>query len=69
MLRGSGVSYDLRVQQPYDVYSLLKFNIPVGSNGDCFDRYFLRIEEMRQSSQIVLNCLNLMVGGPIKALN
>jgi NADH dehydrogenase (ubiquinone) Fe-S protein 2 len=69
MLRGSGVSYDLRLQQPYDVYSSLKFNVPVGTNGDCFDRYFLRLEEMRQSSRIILNCLQLITSGPVKALN
>ena len=69
MLRGSGVPYDLRLQQPYDVYARLKFYVPVGLNGDCYDRYFLRVEEMRQSSQIILSCLNLITSGPIKALN
>jgi NADH:ubiquinone oxidoreductase subunit D len=67
MLRGSGVPYDLRVQQPYDVYSSLQFNVPVGDKGDCFDRYFLRVEEMRQSSKIILSCLQQMPAGPIKA--
>jgi NADH:ubiquinone oxidoreductase subunit D len=69
MLRGSGVSYDLRIQQPYDAYSLIKFHVPVGANGDCYDRYFLRVEEMRQSSNIILSCLNLISAGPVKALN
>jgi NADH dehydrogenase (ubiquinone) Fe-S protein 2 len=69
MARGSGISYDLRLQQPYDVYSLIDFKVPVGLNGDCFDRYFLRVEEMRQSSYIILQCINKMVSGPVKALN
>lgn len=69
MLRGSGVSYDLRIQQPYDAYSSIDFNVPVGVNGDCYDRYFLRVEEMRQSSNIILSCLNLITPGPVKALN
>src|SRR3546814_11957682 len=50
LLRGSGLPWDLRKMQPYDVYEQLEFNIPVGTNGDCYDRYLLRVEEMRQSS-------------------
>lgn len=69
MLRGSGIAYDLRLQQPYDAYSYVNFRVPVGVNGDCFDRYFLRVEEMRQSSLIILSCLNLITTGPVKALN
>lgn len=69
MLRGSGIAYDLRLQQPYDAYSHVNFRVPVGVNGDCFDRYFLRVEEMRQSSLIISNCLNLIMAGPVKALN
>ena len=53
MLRGSGISWDLRKTQPYDVYDSMDFDIPVGTNGDCFDRYLIRIEEMRQSLRII----------------
>jgi len=69
MLRGSGVDWDLRRNQPYEVYNELKFNIPVGTQGDCYDRYFLRVEEMRQSLNIISQCLNKMPQGPIKADN
>src|SRR3546814_1931458 len=58
LLRGSGLPWDLRKMQPYDVYEQLEFNIPVGTNGDCYDRYLLRVEEMRQSSYIIRQCLN-----------
>jgi NADH-quinone oxidoreductase subunit D len=57
MLRGSGVEWDLRRKQPYEVYDKLKFMIPVGKNGDCYDRYLVRIEEMRQSNQIIKQCI------------
>jgi NADH dehydrogenase (ubiquinone) Fe-S protein 2 len=57
MLRGSGVPLDIRQFRPYDIYPTLKFNIPVGRNGDCYDRYLLRIEEMRQSIHILNACL------------
>lgn len=60
MLRGSGVSWDLRIDQPYEIYSFLNFSIPVGKNGDCYDRYLLRIEEMRESLKIILQIINLM---------
>src|SRR5690606_14504463 len=53
MLRGSGVVWDLRKMQPYEVYDRLDFDIPVGVNGDCYDRYLVRIEEMRQSNRII----------------
>jgi NADH dehydrogenase (ubiquinone) Fe-S protein 2 len=69
MLRGSGVTYDLRLQQPYDAYNNVDFSVPVGRNGDCFDRYYLRVEEMRQSLKIILQCLNKMTAGPVKASN
>jgi len=69
MLRGSGVDYDLRRDQPYEIYSYLDFRVPVGTRGDCYDRYFLRIEEMRQSLDIINQCLNLIPRGPIKADN
>lgn len=69
MLRGSGVDYDLRRDQPYEIYDQLSFKVPVGTRGDCYDRYFLRIEEMRQSLSIIEQCLNKMPAGPIKADN
>lgn len=66
MLRGSGIIWDLRKNQPYEIYSDLKFDIPVGINGDCFDRYIIRIQEMRQSLRIISQCLNAIPAGPIK---
>nr|YP_010508057.1 NADH dehydrogenase subunit 7 [Phytophthora gonapodyides]UXG56395.1 NADH dehydrogenase subunit 7 [Phytophthora gonapodyides] len=66
MLRGSGISWDLRKTQPYEIYDQLKFDIPVGTNGDCYDRYLIRIEEMRQSIRIILQVLNKIPNGPIK---
>ena len=56
MLRGSGIVWDLRKNQPYEVYDELEFDIPVGTNGDCYDRYLVRIEEMRQSNKIIQQC-------------
>jgi NADH-quinone oxidoreductase subunit D len=58
MLRGSGFAWDLRKQQPYDVYSKMDFDIPVGKTGDCYDRYLVRIEEMRQSNRIIRQCID-----------
>jgi NADH dehydrogenase (ubiquinone) Fe-S protein 2 len=66
MLRGSGISWDLRKTQPYEIYDKLNFTIPIGTNGDCYDRYLIRIEEMRQSISIILQTLNQMPEGPIK---
>jgi len=67
MLRGSGIPWDLRKTQPYEVYSQLDFEVPVGNNGDCFDRYLIRVEEMRQSLRIIWQTLNQMPNGPIKS--
>lgn len=66
MLRGSGIYWDLRKSQPYEVYGQLKFNIPVGNNGDCYDRYLIRVFEMKESLKIIEQCLNLMPLGYIK---
>ncbi len=66
MLRGSGVPWDLRKSQPYDCYDQLEFKIPVGKNGDCYDRYLCRIEEMRESVVIINQCLQNLPKGPIK---
>ena len=67
MLRGSGVPWDLRKSQPYDCYDQLEFKIPVGKNGDCYDRYLCRIEEMRESVSIINQCLANLPKGPVKA--
>jgi NADH-quinone oxidoreductase subunit D len=66
MLRASGVPWDLRRSQPYDAYAEMDFDIPVGKNGDCFDRYLVRIEEMRQSLRIMKQALAKMPAGPVK---
>lgn len=66
MLRGSGVSWDLRKAQPYEVYSELDFHIPVGNTGDCYDRYLIRIEEMRQSLKIIQDSINMIQEGPVR---
>nr|YP_010470430.1 NADH dehydrogenase subunit 7 [Tetraselmis marina]UVF37918.1 NADH dehydrogenase subunit 7 [Tetraselmis marina] len=67
MLRGSGVAWDLRKTQPYDGYNKFHFDVPVGTRGDCYDRYLIRVEEMRQSISIIMQCLNNIPNGPIKA--
>jgi NADH-quinone oxidoreductase subunit D len=64
-LRGSGVEHDLRKTQPYLVYRQLKFDVPIGSAGDCYDRYLVRIEEMRQSVRIIHQCLDQLPSGPV----
>ncbi|MGA0315761.1 MAG: NADH-quinone oxidoreductase subunit D [Alphaproteobacteria bacterium] len=66
MLRASGVPWDLRKAQPYDVYKEMDFEVPVGKNGDCFDRYMVRLEEMKQSLKIVRQCLDNIPEGPVK---
>jgi NADH-quinone oxidoreductase subunit D len=65
-LRGSGVNFDLRKAHPYLVYGHMKFDVPVGSAGDCYDRYLVRIEEMRQSVRILHQCLDQLPGGPVQ---
>ncbi|KAM6909504.1 NADH dehydrogenase [ubiquinone] iron-sulfur protein 2, mitochondrial [Xenentodon cancila] len=66
MLRGSGIKWDLRKSQPYDKYDEVEFDVPIGSNGDCYDRYLCRVEEMRQSLRIMHQALNKMPEGEIK---
>ncbi|MBF0125115.1 MAG: NADH-quinone oxidoreductase subunit D [Magnetococcales bacterium] len=66
MLRGSGIAYDLRKAEPYDVYDAVDFDIPVGKNGDCYDRYLVRVEEMRQSARIISQCLQQLPDGPVR---
>ncbi|KAF9067182.1 putative NADH dehydrogenase 49K chain [Rhodocollybia butyracea] len=66
MLRGSGVPWDLRKTQPYDMYDQVDFDIPIGVNGDCYDRYLCRVQEMRESLRIISQCLNKITPGAIK---
>jgi len=65
MLRGSGIAWDLRKSQPYEVYDQLEFDIPIGKNGDCWDRYLIRMEEMRQAVRIIRQCVEKMPEGPV----
>ena len=65
VLRGSGVAWDLRKSQPYDVYDRMEFDVPVGTRGDCYDRFMVRVEEVRQSARIMRQCLNEMPEGPV----
>jgi len=67
VLRGSGVAYDVRKDRPYGLYDQVDFDVPVGQHGDCYDRYLVRIEEMRQSARIVKQVIEKMPGGPILA--
>jgi len=66
MLRGSGVEWDLRKTQPYEIYDQIPFSVPVGLNGDCYDRYLIRMQEMRQSIRIIDYCINNICTGEIK---
>jgi len=66
MLRGSGVPWDLRRAQPYEIYEELDFGVPVGINGDSYDRYLCRLQEMRESTKIIVQCLNLLEPGPVR---
>jgi len=68
MIRGSGIEWDLRKTQPYDVYDKMEFDIPVGATGDSYDRYLVRVEEMRQSNRIICQCVEWLANnpGPVK---
>lgn len=66
MLRASGIPWDVRKEQPYDAYEEVEFDVPIGSNGDSYDRYLCRVEEMRQSINIIAQCLNKIPEGPVK---
>ncbi len=69
MLRGSGIPWDLRRSQPYECYNDFDFKIPVGKNGDCYDRYLCRMEEMRESIKIIKDCIKKMPTGPVKSID
>ncbi len=69
MLRASGVAWDLRKMEPYEVYDKLDFDIPVGTNGDCYDRYVVRVEEMRQSNRIISQCIDWLQNNPGPVMN
>ena len=69
MLRGSGIPWDLRKSQPYECYKDLDFKIPIGKNGDCYDRYLCRMEEMRESIKIIKDCIKKMPTGPVKSID
>jgi NADH-quinone oxidoreductase subunit D len=68
MLRGSGIAWDLRKKQPYETYDQLKFSIPIGKNGDCYDRYLVRMEELKQSNMIIKQCIKWLRENPGKVI-
>src|SRR3546814_793316 len=69
MIRASGIPWDLRKSQPYDVYDRMEFDVPVGTRGDCYDRFMVRVEEVRQSARIIKQCLREMPEGPVMTLD
>ena len=69
MIRASGIPWDIRRSQPYEVYDRMEFDIPVGTNGDCYDRFMVRVEEVRQSARIMRQCLKEMPAGPVGSEN
>ncbi len=69
MIRGSGIAWDLRKSQPYEVYGELDFDVPVGKNGDSYDRYLIRVQEMRESIKIINQCVEKMPQGPVSTLD
>nr|WP_246352150.1 NADH-quinone oxidoreductase subunit D [Sphingomonas xinjiangensis] len=69
MIRAAGIPWDIRRSQPYDAYDRVEFDIPVGTRGDCYDRFMVRVEEVRQSARIMKQCLQQMPEGPVKSLD
>ncbi|PZQ22122.1 MAG: NADH-quinone oxidoreductase subunit D [Sphingopyxis macrogoltabida] len=69
MIRGNGIAWDLRKSQPYDAYAKMDFDIPVGTRGDCYDRFMVRVQEVYQSAKIILQCINQMPSGPVSSLD
>ena len=69
MIRAAGIPWDIRKAQPYDVYDRVEFDVPVGTNGDCYDRLMVRVEECRQSAKIIKQCLAALPSGPIASLD
>jgi len=69
MIRGSGIAWDLRKSQPYDAYAAMDFEIPVGTRGDCYDRFMVRVQEVYQSAKIIKQCLRDMPSGPVASLD
>ena len=65
MIRAAGIPWDIRRSQPYEVYDRMDFEIPVGTNSDCYDRFMVRVEEVRQSAKIMRQCLRQMPKGPV----
>jgi len=69
LLRSCGINWDLRKNKPYEVYNDCQFNIPITTNGDCYDRYLIRLEEMRQSLIIIMDCIKKIPNGPVRSLD